>query len=147
MKYYILQYGPKAIVNFNSKESLSFTGKTGPYIQYSYARISGIIKKSGVKISKNINFSVLDGSEEKKLISQLGKFSEVVNLSGKNLDPSVLAKYLFELAKSFNTFYHAFPVLDTGKDIKKARLFLIYSVSTVIKKGLDLLGIEVLDEM
>lgn len=147
LKYYILQYGPKAIVNFSPKESLSFTGKTGPYLQYSYARISGIIKKSGVKISKNVDFSVLDGSEEKKLISQLSRFPEVVNLSGKNLDPSILAKYLFELAKSFNAFYHAFPVLDTGKEIKKARLLLIFSVSVVIKKGLDLLGIDVLDEM
>jgi arginyl-tRNA synthetase len=147
LKYYILQYGPKTIVNFNPKESLSFTGKTGPYLQYSYARIKSIIKKSGVKISDNINFSKLNNNEEKELITNLGKFKEVLRESGEKYDPSILAKYLYEVAKSFHGFYHTSPVIDADEETKKARLFLISSTAEIIKKGLNILGIEVLEEM
>ena len=147
LKYYILQYGPKSIVNFNPKESLSFNGKTGPYLQYSYARIKSILKKSGEKIDKKVDFSKLKNKEEKELLNLLGRFSETIKESGEKYDPSVLAKYLYELAKAFHGFYHSSPVLDTDKKTKQARLLLIHSTAEVIKKGLNLLGIEVLEEM
>ncbi|NCF75147.1 MAG: arginine--tRNA ligase [Xanthomonadaceae bacterium] len=147
LKYYILQYDPKTIVNFNPKKSLAFEGHTGPYLQYSYARISGIIKKSKTEINKNVDFSKLRIKQEKELIFLLSKFSEIIKDSGKNYDPSILAKYLYDLAKSFHSFYHICPVLKAKKEIKKGRLLLIYCVAQIIKKGLDLLGIEVLEEM
>lgn len=147
LKYYILQYGPKTIVNFDPKESLAFTGKTGPYLQYSYARIQSILKKAGGKISKKVDFSKLGNNEEKELISLLGKFSIVLKDSADNYDPSILAKYLYEVAKSFHGFYHTSPVLEADPETKKARLLLIQGTSIVIKKGLNILGIDVLDEM
>jgi arginyl-tRNA synthetase len=147
LKYYILQYGPKTIVNFDPKESLSFAGKTGPYLQYSYARIKSIIKKSGVKISDKVDFSKLNNNEEEELITNLGKFKEVLKESGERYDPSILAKYLYEVAKSFHGFYHTSPVIDADNETKKARLLLISSTAEIIKKGLNILGIEVLEEM
>ena len=147
LKYYILQYGPKTIVNFNPKESLSFTGRTGPYLQYSYARIQSILRKAGGKVSKKIDFSKLKNKEEKELISILGKFQEALKESGEKYDPSILAKYLYELAKSFHSFYHTSPVLEAEPETKKARLLLIYATALMIKKGLNILGIEVLEEM
>ena len=134
-------------MNFNPKESLSFNGKTGPYLQYSYARIKSILKKSGEKIDKKVDFSKLKNKEEKELLNLLGRFSETIKESGEKYDPSVLAKYLYELAKAFHGFYHSSPVLDTDKKTKQARLLLIHSTAEVIKKGLNLLGIEVLEEM
>ncbi len=147
LKYYILQYGPKTIVNFNPEESLSFTGKTGPYLQYSYARIKSIIKKSGEKITDKVNFSKLGNNEEKELLTNLGKFKETLKESGEKYDPSILAKYLYEVAKSFHGFYHTSPVIEADDETKKARLLLIDSTAEIIKKGLNILGIDVLEEM
>ncbi len=147
LKYYILQYDAKSIVNFNPKKSLSFTGNTGPYLQYSYARIKSILKKANQKVDKKVDFSKLKNADEKELLFLLANFEEIIKKSADEYDPSVLAKYLYELAKTFHSFYHSSSILKANKKTQKARLLLIYSVSEVIKKGLHLLGIEVLEEM
>ncbi|MEA2065028.1 MAG: arginine--tRNA ligase [Patescibacteria group bacterium] len=158
LKYYILLYGAKNTVNFNPKKSLSFTGNTGPYLQYTYARIIGIIQKSdvGFQISDfrfqisdvvDVDFSKLSDVADTNLIFELSKFSNVIKQAGENCDPSILAKYLYELAKIFHNFYHQSPVLQSDKETKKARLLLIFSVAQIIKKGLELLGIETMEEM
>ncbi|MCK5460138.1 hypothetical protein KAI52_03420 [Candidatus Parcubacteria bacterium] len=81
------------------------------------------------------------------MIFELSKFSSIIKQAGKNYDPSILAKYLYGLAKIFHNFYHQSPVLKIDKETKKARLLLIFCVAQVIKKGLDLLGIETMEEM
>ncbi|MEA2088909.1 MAG: arginine--tRNA ligase, partial [Patescibacteria group bacterium] len=138
LKYYILQYDPKTTVNFDPKKSLAFEGHTGPYLQYSFARINSIIKKSNEKINVKIDFSKFRIKQEKELVFLLSRFSEIIKNAGENYDPSILAKYLFDLAKSFHSFYHICPVLTAKKETKKARLLLIYCVGQTIKKGLDL---------
>ena len=147
LKYYILQYGAKNIVNFNPKKSLSFTGKTGPYLQYTYARIIGITKKLKMKIAKSVDFGKLSDNADTNLIFELSKFSSIIKQAGENCDPSILAKYLYELAKIFHNFYHQSPVIQADKETRESRILLIFCVAQVIKKGLDLLGIEVLEEM
>ncbi|MCK4745193.1 arginine--tRNA ligase, partial [Candidatus Parcubacteria bacterium] len=151
LKYYILQYGAKNTVNFNPKKSLSFSGNTGPYLQYTYARIIGIMRKSdaGCRMpdAVDVDFSKLSNRTDANLIFELSKFSSVIKQAGENYDPSILAKYLYELAKVFHNFYHQAPVLKTNKETKKARLLLVFCVAQVIKKGLDLLGIETMEEM
>lgn len=147
LKYYILQYGPKATVNFEPEKSLSFTGKTGPYLQYSYARIQSIIKKSDIKACGNIDYSKLSNNEEKDLIILISKFSEVIKSAGEKFDPSILAKYLYDLASSFHSFYHTSPVVGAEAESRRARMVLITRTAEIMKRGLNLLGIEVLDEM
>lgn len=155
LKYYILQHGARNTVNFNPKKSLSFTGKTGPYLQYTYARIMGIIQKNKSKVKNqkskivdtDVDFSKLSDKADADLIFELSKFSNIIKQAGENYDPSILAKYLYELAKLSHNFYHQSPVIRAGEKTKEARILLIFCVAQVIKKGLDLLGIEVLEEM
>ncbi len=149
LKYYILQYNAKNTVNFNPEKSLSFTGRTGPYLQYTYARIKSIFVKTGnlsIK-SQKVDFSLLKFQEEKDLIFILGRYKQVILESAENYNPALLARYLYEVAKLFNVFYHSCPVLGASKPVQEARLLLIWCVAEIIKNGLSLLGIETVDEM
>ena len=147
IKYYILQVDPKSNMHFDPKESLSFNGRTGPYLQYTYARINSILKKAKTKLPKKVDYNQLVELEEKNMIFSLARFSLIIEESAENYDPSALAKYLYELANDFNNYYHKYPILKSEAKTSQARLNLINSVSLVLKKGLELLGIEVLKEM
>jgi len=147
LKYYLLQVEPSKNVYFEPQKSVSFIGKTGPYIQYAYARICSILKKVGRLSFSNIDYSCLNSKEERELVILLAKFPLVVKKSALNYNPAFLAQYLYDLAEKFNLFYEKFPVLKTSKEIKKARLFLISCVKIVINKGLRLLGITTLEKM
>ena len=147
LKFYILAVGPKTTMIFNPQKSLAFTGRTGPYLQYVYARINSIFTKAKIKPSTKIDFSVLNHQLEFNLIKILAKFPDVILSSVKNSDPSELANYLYDLAKVFSLFYEKLPVLQAEKNIKKARLLLINSVKIVLTTGLELLGIPVLEKM
>lgn len=150
VKYAFLKNEPIKEVNF-SWEILNFEGNTGPYLQYSYARASSIIIKSKKKKEKSSKLKIFKTkipeltSHEAKLINEISKFPERVEIAGKTLNPSIIANYSFELSKIFNEFYHSCKVI--GDENEKFRLRLVESFRTTLKNALHLLGIEVMEEM
>ena len=127
---------------------LNFQGETGPYIQYIYVRTKSLIEKAGyIPQMENINFSVLKEKEAIETIKLLYNFNEVVrNASDKN-EPSVVARYLINLAQNFSTFYNEHKIITEDKALQDARLALTYCVGTVLKTGVTLLGMEMPDKM
>ncbi|MCK4997841.1 arginine--tRNA ligase [Candidatus Pacearchaeota archaeon] len=142
IKYTLLKVDIHKGIVFNPKEALAFEGDTGPYLLYSYARASSIIRK--VKSEGEVKIIDLKDSEI-KLLKKIDSFEDVVKRSYENLAPNLIANYCFELAQNFNEFYHACPVM--GSDAKEFRLKLIDGFRVVMKKGLGLLGIDVIEEM
>jgi arginyl-tRNA synthetase len=144
VKYIVLKSAPASDVQFSWEQALNFEGDSGPYIQYSYARASSIIRKT-----KNFNKSKVKvenlSPSEINLIKKIYNFPEVVQKSQKYLNPSLIANYSFELAQAFNEFYHSCPVI--GDKSEAFRLLLVNSFRTTMKNSLYLLGIEVLEEM
>ena len=149
IKFYLLKTHPSQTMRFDPEESISFEGFTGPYCQYAYARAMKILNESSVDISKSsdIDFSVLGTPEELMLAQKIRELSEKIDLSSKDLNPSVLSLHVFEMAKFFNQFYHKSPVLRADPDLKTARLVLVSAFAQAIDKGLGLLGIETMEEM
>ncbi len=148
VKYSILKNGLDKDIAFDLKESVSFNGSSGPYLQYTVARINSIMrKKSKAKGAARIKLETLNEVKESILVSRLAKYPEIVAMAGKNYDPSELTKYLFELAQEFNDYYHSVPVLKTKIDVRLARLTLITAVKQVLENGLKLLGIETIEKM
>jgi arginyl-tRNA synthetase len=149
LKFYIVSIKPDSAINFNPKESLNFTGKTGPYLQYVYARINSIFKKAS-KYRNNktrIDFSLLNTAIDKKLIVNLAEFPEVLSGAAENLNPAELANYLYNLAQDFSGFYESEKILKAERDVAAVRLALISAVKIVLERGLALLGIKTLEEM
>ena len=150
IKFYLLKVRPTQSINFDPAESISFDGFTGPYCQYAYARIFGILEKSRKKeIDLNTcDFSVLGNPEELQLLQKLIQFPQEIQGAVQEYNPSKIAGHIFNTAKAFNQFYNKHPVLRAGNDkLIAARLALIKAVAVVLKKGLNLLGIEVLENM
>ena len=158
VKFAFLKISAFKYLAFDLAESVNFSGNSGPYLLYTFARIQSIFrKKSPLKrgVASFASRGVLNGigeklSEEKEiaLIKKLAVYPEIVELAGKIYDPAELAKYLFELTKLFNDYYHAVPILQAAdEETKNARLALLNSVAQVIKNGLGLLGIETVEEM
>jgi arginyl-tRNA synthetase len=148
LKYFILNVGPKNSMIFDPRASLSFTGNTGPYLLYTYARMANIFEKAKApKTFKKINYEKLLGDNEHKIISGLARFGAVLKAAEENCDPSEVAKYLYELAKDFSDFYRDENVLKAEKETKMARLFFLRNLQVVFEKGLRLLGIEPLKNM
>jgi len=148
VKYSFLNISSKKYLAFDLDESVSFSGNSGPYLQYTYARINSIFRKSEIENQiSDINFENLSEDKEFALILQLAKFEEIVEKAGENYEPSEIAKYLFELTQIFNDYYHSVSVLKVEEDIKNARLFLLQGVKQVIANGLNLLGIKTVEEM
>jgi arginyl-tRNA synthetase len=143
IKYIILKNEPARDVQFSWESALSFEGNTGPYLQYSYARASSIIKKAGKFNKSNINIEFC--KQENELIKKISDFPEIVEHAGKQLNPSLVVSYSFELSQIFNEFYHDCPVIGDKKEA--FRLKLVNSFRTTLKNALYLLGIEVMDEM
>ena len=147
LKFFILKYSAVKGFIFKPDESISFEGETGPYIQYCYARIASIILKSGIKISTDINWDLLNHENELNLMKHLTYFPEIVDSAEKTYSIHLIAQYLLTLCQAFNSFYSSCQVISENKDLEKARLLLIKCVQVVIKIGLDILGIETLDKM
>ncbi len=148
LRFFILKFAPKTNFIFNPKESLSFEGETGPYIQYCFARIESIISKSNEKIDSDINYERLNHEAEGRLIKKLNVFPYVFNFAmGKNYFLHLIPQNILHLCQIFNSFYANCQVISNDKELERARLFLIKCVQIVIKTGLNLLGIETLDEM
>lgn len=153
LKYYILAVAPSSTMVFDPAKSLAFTGKTGPYLQYVHARTCSILakaRKPGRRQlnAKAANWSLLKGPAERQLALLLDRFPQVVALAAEQLDPSLLARHLYELASAFSTFYASVPVLQAGDAPTRAvRLTLVDAVRTVMATGLGLLGITAPKQM
>jgi len=147
LTFFILKFNPKSEFVFNPKESISFEGETGPYIQYCYARIESIITKSKNTIDLNINWDLINHEKELTLVKQLNYFPEILNSVRKNYTIHQIPQYLLTLCQAFNSFYSSCQVLSSDDELEKARLLLIKCVQIVIKIGLQILGIDVLEQM
>lgn len=134
-------------IDFDWDKVLDFGGETSPYIQYAHARICSILRKEKVAVSHEINFSLLQTEEEQNLIIGLARFSENIKKAAAIYKPSILARYLIELTRDFNNFYHRCPVLTAEDGLREARLLLIDGVRQVLVNGLYLLGIKAPSEM
>jgi len=143
IKYSMLKQDPHKIIVFSKEEALNFDGNTGPYLLYSYARANSIVKKVKKK-SKEIKIVDLK-EQEIDLIKKLGDFPEVVKKSNRDLAPNLIANYIYDLAQAFNEFYHECPVLGSAEE--GLRLKLVEAFKIVMKSGLNLLGIQEIDEM
>ena len=152
LKYFILKVDPTKTMLFNPEESIDFNGNTGPFIQYTHARICSIVRKAveeGIEVENSeINDNITLNDKEKEVIKNISSFSDVVKEAGKNYSPSLIANYVYNLAKSFNGFYQDCSILkEENKDIKQMRVCLAYFTSKVIKTAMNLLGIEVPERM
>jgi len=145
VKYAMLSQDVKKSIVFNEHEITRFEGNTGPYLQYSYARASSILKKAK-RTLKHDKLKIIDLKEQEiTLIKKLGEFPEVIKKTNAQLNPSILANYSFELSQSFNEFYHSCQVIGSSEE--SFRLSLVQAFRIVIKQALFLLGIDVLEEM
>lgn len=151
LHYFLLQVTPSKDMLFNPKESLSFNGDTGPYLQYMGARITSVLKKAEASPSVQgavSDYSLLDEEYEWELLKLLAKFPDVVDDAGHNMDPSRIALYLYELSKGFSRFYHECPILDEKNPVlSKTRLDLAKSVLVVLKNAMNLVMIPFLESM
>lgn len=151
LKYFILKVDPKKNMLFNPQESIDFNGNTGPFIQYSYARIKSLIRKAeemNCAIPEHIANNCPVQEKEIELIKLLSEFDNVVKEAGKNYSPAIIANYVYDLAKEFNQFYHDFPVLkEDDKQLKMFRLALSKTLARSLKLGTKLLGIDMPEKM
>ena len=146
LKYFILKVDARKNMLFNPEESIDFNGNTGPFIQYTYARIRSILRKAPETL-ENPGTPELS-SKEIELIQKMSEFGAAVEQAGKDYSPSGIANYCYELTKVFNQFYHDFSILNEPDEQKKAvRLMLAKNVAKIIKNGMGLLGIEVPERM
>jgi len=145
IKYFLLKVDSKKDMLFNPKESISFDGNTGPYLLYSYARANSIIRKSRMKKIPNFKVPKELNQKEIDLVLKMNEFEKACFESYKQLNPSIIANYSYEIAKVFNEFYHALPVLDSKE--KDFRINLVNAFKETLKNSLNLLGIEVLEVM
>ena len=146
LKYFILKVDARKNMLFNPEESIDFNGNTGPFIQYTYARIRSILRKAA-GISTTISTTSL-ADKEVELIQKMNEFGAAVEQAGKDYSPSGIANYCYELTKVFNQFYHDYSILNEADEQKKAvRLMLAQNVAKIIKNGMALLGIEVPERM
>ncbi|MDC1535083.1 arginine--tRNA ligase [Flavobacteriaceae bacterium] len=146
LKYFILKVDPKKRILFDPKESVDFQGNTGPFIQYSYVRIQAILRKVDIVSTQNYN-GKLD-PKEKELIKQLLDFPLAIQNAANTQSPALIANYIYDLVRGFNSFYQSLPILKTSfEDRKVFRLQLSKSVSYTIKNALNLLGIGVVQRM
>ena len=147
LKYFILKVDPKKKMLFNPAESIDFNGNTGPFIQYTYARIQSLLDKA-VFETKQLTDSYLPNDSEKDLIMLLSEFKDVVNKAAESLSPALVANYVYELVKTYNSFYQNNPILNQDdENAKQFRLQLSVLTGKTIKKGLSLLGIDTVNRM
>ena len=147
LRFFILKFNLKSDFIFDPKQSISFEGETGPYIQYCYARIESIITKSKGTIDIDIRWELLNHETEENLIKHLNYFPEIIDQAVQKYTIHIIPQYLLTLCQIFNSFYSSCPVISEDKQLEKARLLLIKCVQIVIKTGLNLLGIDTLDKM
>ncbi len=146
LKFEMLKVGREKVIIFDTEEALRFDGFTAAYLQYTGARLASVLRKD--KLDKTgVKYELLIENKEKALLIYLQKFSELIKQASEKRDPSLIARYLFELCQLFNDYYHSVPILKTEKELVQVRLSLLLSVQVVLKSAFNLLGLEYLDEM
>ena len=151
LKYFILKVDARKNMTFNPKESIDFNGNTGPFIQYTYARIQSVLRKAaeaGIVIPEIIPVGLELSAKEEGLIQMLADFKSVVKQAGSDYNPSIIANYAYDLVKEYNQFYHDFSILrEENEALKVFRLALSANVGKIVKTAMGLLGIEVPERM
>ncbi len=147
LKYFVLRVNPYKKIIFNPEESIDFHGHTGPFIQYTHARICAILRKAGER-NAELNAATALAQEERELIIQLCEYEKVIQSAIDKYDPSELANYVYQIARLYNKFYHELPILTAPSEAEKQLRIAISAVTgSVIKKGMHLLGIAVPEKM
>jgi arginyl-tRNA synthetase len=150
LKYFILKVDPRKNMMFNPEESIDFNGNTGPFIQYTYARIKSVLRKA---LEKNVSVNnavelVSLSPKEKDLLVRITLFPEAVKEAGDNFSPAIIANYCYDLVKEYNQFYHEHSILsEPDENQRNFRLILSETVAGIIKRGMNLLGIEMPERM
>ncbi len=151
LKYFILKVDARKNMTFNPKESIDFNGNTGPFIQYTYARIQSVLRKAkeaGLEIPAQLPAGIELSEKEEGLIQMVADFAAIVKQAGEDYSPSIIANYTYDLVKEYNQFYHDFSILrEENEAVKIFRLALSENVAKVVRLGMGLLGIEVPDRM
>jgi arginyl-tRNA synthetase len=150
LKYFILKVDPKKNMTFNPKESIDFNGNTGPFIQYTHARIQSVLRKaaeSGIEIPKPQNTYNI-GAKEREIIKLIAMFPTIVSQAGEMLSPALVANFVYDLAKEYNQFYHDYSILKEGNAaIRSLRLLISNEVANVIRLSMWTMGIDVPSRM
>jgi len=151
LKYFILKVDPRKNMTFNPKESIDFNGNTGPFIQYTYARIRSVLRKAAemnIGMPEKLPSGLQISEKESNLIQSVAGFANVVKEAGAQYSPALIANYVYDLVKEYNQFYHDFSILrEENESLRAFRLQLSESISKVIKNGMGLLGIDVPERM
>lgn len=151
LKYFILKVDARKNMTFNPKESIDFNGNTGPFIQYTYARIQSVLRKAkeaGISVPAQLPAGIELSEKEEGLIQMVADFAAIVKQAGEDYSPSLIANYTYDLVKEYNQFYHDFSILrEENEAVKIFRLALSENVAKVVHLGMGLLGIEVPDRM
>lgn len=151
LKYFILKVDARKNMTFNPKQSIDFNGNTGPFIQYTYARIQSVLRKAkeaGIEIPAQLPAGIELSEKEEGLIQMVADFAAIVKQAGEDYSPSIIANYTYDLVKEYNQFYHDFSILrEENEAVKVFRLALSENVAKVVRLGMGLLGIEVPDRM
>ena len=151
LKYFILKVDPRKNMLFNPEESIDFNGNTGPFIQYTYARIRSVLRKAaeaGIVVPETLETGIELSEKEESLVQLLSEFATNVKIAGKDYSPSTIANYCYDLVKEFNQFYHDYSILHEEDEKKMIfRLVLSANVAKVIRLGMGLLGIDVPERM
>ncbi|WP_071147724.1 arginine--tRNA ligase [Bacteroides ihuae] len=151
LKYFILKVDARKNMTFNPKESIDFNGNTGPFIQYTYARIQSILRKAietGIVIPDVFSENITLSEKEEGLVQMLADFAAIVKQAGDDYSPSIIANYVYDLVKEYNQFYHDYSILrEENESVKIFRIMLSANIAKVIKLSMGLLGIEVPDRM
>ena len=151
LKYFILKVDPRKNMTFNPKESIDFNGNTGPFIQYTHARICSVLRKAaeqGIVLPAALPTNFELSEKEEGLIQMLANFKAVVKEAGETYSPALIANYTYDLVKEYNQFYHDFSILhEADEQLKVFRLVLSANVAKIVKEGMGLLGIEVPERM
>ena len=151
LKYFLLKVDARKNMVCNPEESIDFNGNTGPFIQYTYARIRSILRKAqdaGIDLPATLPTGVAISTKEEEIIQQLADFAAVVRAAGEDFSPSAIANYCYDLVKNYNQFYHEFQILrEENADVRAFRLVLSQNVAKVVRLGMGLLGIEMPERM
>ena len=151
LKYFILKVDARKNMTFNPKESIDFNGNTGPFIQYTYARIQSVLRKAkeaGITLPSQLPAGIELSEKEESLIQMVADFAAIVKQAGEDYSPSAIANYTYDLVKEYNQFYHDYSILrEEDEAVKVFRLALSENVAKVVRLGMGLLGIEVPDRM
>ncbi len=148
LKYFLLKVDPRKNMLFNPKESIDFNGNTGPFLQYTYARVQSVIRRAGDDFDPLFMPAAIPNEAESGLIQKVADFPEVVKEAGRTYSPSLIANYCYELAKEYNRFYHDYSILkEEDQTVRQLRLLLSYVVARTLKTGVSLLGMEMPERM